>query len=138
MVQTMPLTALVATGDVLDTTSCSSHECEQVYRAREATPDTDDVGGSRADVLAVGPDGKRVALEAQLAPMTAAVGEERTASYAADSFEPCGSPRRNTPWLYEVPGVKIGPVEQTAGRRRVSAAHREPRRRTTRHRRAED
>lgn len=169
----MPLTSRLATGDVLDSTTCSDEDWERVHRARprveltcrgceasmhakrsrrglrffahdqlredcpsagetaehlwlkatiagfvrdagwqpiiEATPTTDDVGGWRADVLAVGPAGDRVALEAQLAPMTAAVGEQRTATYAADGIRTLWVTTKNASWLYDIPGVKVVP-----------------------------
>lgn len=167
----MPLTSLLATGDVLDSTTCSDEDWERVHRARprveltcrgcdgsmhakrsrrglrffahdqlredcpsagetaehrwlkaalagfvrdagwqpiiEAAPNRDDVGGWRADVLAVGPAGDRVALEAQLAPMTTAVGEQRTATYEADGIRTLWVTTKNAPWLYEIPGVKL-------------------------------
>ncbi len=173
----MPLTSRLATGEVLDSTTCSDEDWERVHRARprveltcrgcdgsmhakrsrrglrffahdqlredcpsagetaehlllkatiagfvrdagwqpiiEATPTTDDVGGWRADVLAVGPAGDRVALEAQLAPMTTAVGEQRTATYAADGIRTLWFTTKNAPWLYEIPGVKV--VQETSG-----------------------
>lgn len=175
----MPLTALLATGDVLDATSCRDEDWERVHRARprvdltcrgcdgsmhakrsrrslrffahdqlredcpsagetaehlwlkttlaklvrdagwrsiiEATPSAEDTGGWRADVLAVGPSGERVALEAQLAPMTTAVGEERTAVYATDGIRALWVTTKNTPWLYEIPGVKVGVTESASG-----------------------
>lgn len=66
-----------------------------------------------ADVLAIGPRGERVALEAQLVPMTAAGGEERTATYAADAIRTLWVTTKNTSWLYGIPGVKIGPSDHT-------------------------
>ena len=53
----------------------------------EANPE-EPVGGRWADVLAVSPDGqRRVALEVQLSPQTAAVTTERTADYAGVDVE---------------------------------------------------
>lgn len=73
----------------------------------EALPSPADTGGWRADVLAVGPDGHRVAFEVQLSPMTVDVGEERSRRYAADSIQTVWVTDRTPPWLHRLPGVRV-------------------------------
>ncbi len=74
----------------------------------EAEPRAGDIGGWRADVLAIAPDGaRRVALEAQLAPMTEAVGVERTDRYAQDGIETLWITLKNAPWLWKLLGCKV-------------------------------
>jgi competence protein CoiA len=74
----------------------------------EAEPAAGDHGGWRADVLALSPDGSgRLALEAQLAPMTTAEGRERTDRYAADGIATWWFTLRNAPWLWTLPGGKV-------------------------------
>lgn len=63
----------------------------------EAQPASGDHGGWRADVLAVTPDGKRFAFEAQLAAMTAAEGIERTERYQRDQIETVWFTTKNAP-----------------------------------------
>lgn len=73
----------------------------------EAEPTSPDTGGWRADVLATGEGGRRVAFEAQLATMTVAEGQERGARYAADGIETVWVTTKDAPWLYRLPGVKV-------------------------------
>jgi competence protein CoiA len=55
--------------------------------AVEATPGSGDVGGWRADVLAIdATTGRRVAFEVQLAALTIADARSRTARYSADEI----------------------------------------------------
>lgn len=76
--------------------------------AIEATPDRGDRGGWRADVLAVDDQsGRRIAFEAQLAAMTIADAQTRTARYAADAIETVWLTTRNAPWLWSVPGCQL-------------------------------
>lgn len=75
--------------------------------ALEAEPCSGDVGGWRADVLAVAPDGRRFAFEAQLAPMTAEVGAERAARYRADGIPSAWITTKAAPWLYRLPGAHV-------------------------------
>jgi len=81
----------------------------------EAEPRAGDIGGWRADVLAIAPEGaRRVALEAQLAPMTEAVGVERTERYAQDGIETLWVTLKNAPWLWKLMGCKVDRDESTA------------------------
>jgi hypothetical protein len=74
----------------------------------EALPTADDVGGWRADVLAVDEDsGRRVAFEVQLAAMTISDGEARTARYAGDAVETVWLTTRNARWLWSLPGCQL-------------------------------
>jgi len=73
----------------------------------EAEPSALDVGGWRADVLGVSPGGRRVALEAQLAAMTVAVGEERTARYRTDGIDTVWVTTKGASWLYGIGGVQV-------------------------------
>ncbi|MFF4741305.1 hypothetical protein ACFY2W_36290 [Streptomyces sp. NPDC001262] len=79
-------------------------------------------GSWRADVLATGPGGRRIALEAQLAAASVADIEERTARYAAAGVECCWfTDRKTVPWLDRAPSVQVrrpddgGDVQVTAG-----------------------
>ncbi|MFJ3880910.1 hypothetical protein ACIPW5_26135 [Streptomyces sp. NPDC090077] len=87
-----------------------------------------DDGSWTADALATMPDGRRVALEAQLAPKAAAEIEMRTARYAAAGVEVCWfSDRRKVPWLDSTPAVQLaragdgGPLQVVAGAARFVA-----------------
>lgn len=87
-----------------------------------------DDGAWTADALATMPDGRRVALEAQLAPKSAADIEMRTARYAAAGVEVCWfSDRRKVPWLDSTPAVRLaraedgGPLQVVAGAARFVA-----------------
>nr|WP_300148906.1 competence protein CoiA family protein [Propionicimonas sp.] len=73
----------------------------------EAIPSTGDHGGWRADVLGVSPNGRRVAFEVQLAPMTVDEGIERTARYERDGI-PCVwlSPRQ-AHWIGSLPSCHL-------------------------------
>jgi hypothetical protein len=74
----------------------------------EAVPREGDVGGWRADVLATNPsNGTRVAFEAQLASMTLAEGEERTARYGTDGITTFWVTTGTPPWLWRLPGFRI-------------------------------
>ena len=73
----------------------------------EEGPRPSDVGGWRADMLAVSPDGaRRVAFEVQLATMTAAEGAERTERYERDRIETVWVTTRHAPWLLAIPSVR--------------------------------
>ncbi|WP_327259905.1 competence protein CoiA [Streptomyces sp. NBC_01240] len=70
-------------------------------------------GGWRADVLAVSPDGRRIALEAQLSPITEHEVRERTARYEVDGVEVCWFDDRDRPrpWMGAVPSLHLtGPA----------------------------
>jgi competence protein CoiA len=73
----------------------------------EAFPSPTDTGGWRADVLAVGPDGHRVAFEVQLSPMTVDVGEQRSRRYAADGIQTVWVTDQTPHWLHRLPGVRV-------------------------------
>lgn len=74
----------------------------------EVDPGADDAGGWRADVLARDVESaRRVALEAQLAPMTVDVGRQRTALYAADQIGVLWATTKDSPWLLRLPGIKV-------------------------------
>lgn len=76
--------------------------------AVEATPDRGDSGGWRADVLAVDDrSGRRIAFEAQLATMTVADAQARTARYAADAIQTIWLTTRHAPWVWSVPGCQL-------------------------------
>jgi hypothetical protein len=88
----------------------------------EALPGPGDVGGWKADVLAVAPNGsRRVALEAQVSPMPD--GLERVERYERDGIESLWVTPGDPAWLWRltscrVPGAKIGSDDQlvvTAG-----------------------
>lgn len=78
----------------------------------EALPGAQDTGGWRADVLAVGESGDRVAFEVQLAAMTTAEGEQRTGKYAVDGIQTVWVTTRAAPWLYTLPGVQVDPDQE--------------------------
>lgn len=73
----------------------------------EATPGPHDSARWRADVLAVGPRGHRVAFEVQLSTMTVTEGWERTQRYAADGIQTVWVTTRAAQWLYALPGVLV-------------------------------
>ncbi|MGZ4173661.1 MAG: hypothetical protein ACXVQR_04195 [Solirubrobacteraceae bacterium] len=67
-----------------------AHRRTRPFRARLGSDHRGRTGRRRswrADVLARGPESRRIAFEIQLAPMTAAVGRERVADYDADGME---------------------------------------------------
>lgn len=73
----------------------------------EEGPRPGDVGGWRADLLAVNPGGtRRVAFEVQLASMTASEGAERTERYERDQIETVWITTRHAPWLLSIPSVR--------------------------------
>ncbi|MFF3113607.1 competence protein CoiA [Kitasatospora sp. NPDC057904] len=63
--------------------------------------------GWRADVLATAPDGRRLALEAQLSPITTADIEMRTRRYAAAGVDSCWVTTTRAPWLLAVPSLQV-------------------------------
>lgn len=69
----------------------------------EAAADADDHGGWRADVLATGPMRRRIALEVQLAPMTASIGCERASLYRRDGVESVWLTPGNPQWVLKIP-----------------------------------
>lgn len=73
----------------------------------EATPSTGDLGGWRADVLGISPDGRRVAFEVQLAPMTVDEGIERTARYARDDIQCVWVSPRHAHWIGSLPSCHL-------------------------------
>ncbi|MFB7356098.1 competence protein CoiA family protein [Streptomyces gardneri] len=66
-------------------------------------------GAWRADVLAVCPDGRRYALEAQLSPITEDSVRERTDRYVTDGVEVCwfDDRERPRPWMAAVPSLHV-------------------------------
>ena len=77
----------------------------------EATPGSGDVGGWRADVLAVdATTGRRVAFEVQLAALTIADARSRTARYSADEIQTIWLTTRSAPWVWAVPGCRLEQV----------------------------
>jgi hypothetical protein len=77
----------------------------------EAEPFPGDVGSWRADVLAISDDGRRHALEAQLAAMTPAEGLERTVRYSIDEIDTTWFTTKDAHWLLKLTGVKVQYVE---------------------------
>ncbi|MET8289887.1 competence protein CoiA family protein [Streptomyces sp. NPDC005132] len=71
----------------------------------DAAPD----GRWRADVLAISPDGRRLALEAQLSAITEREACERTTRYTADGVEVCWFDDRDhpRPWMNAVPSLHL-------------------------------
>ncbi|MEU1036312.1 competence protein CoiA family protein [Streptomyces mirabilis] len=71
----------------------------------DAAPD----GRWRADVLAVSPEGRRIALEAQLSAITERDVLERTNRYTADGVEVCWFDDRDRPrpWMNAVPSLHL-------------------------------
>ncbi|MFF9915381.1 competence protein CoiA [Streptomyces sp. NPDC013457] len=76
-------------------------------------------GAWRADVLAVSPDGRRFALEAQLSPITQDDVLKRTERYAADKVGVCWFDERERPrpWMSAVPALHV--TRAAEGRRSV-------------------
>ncbi|GGT62802.1 competence protein CoiA [Streptomyces purpureus] len=72
-----------------------------------------------ADVLALAPDGRRFALEAQLSPITEAGVRDRTQRYAADEVQVCwfDDRERPRPWMAAVPSLHL--TESAGGPRAV-------------------
>lgn len=77
--------------------------------AIEARPSPTDLGGWRADVLATGTDGRRVAFEVQLAGMTVEEGVERTSRYAADGIATVWVSTKHTHWMTRLPSMHLTP-----------------------------
>ncbi len=73
----------------------------------EATPNVDDSGGWRADVLGTAPSGRRVAFEIQLAGITIAEGQERTDRYARDQSMTIWVSTRHTVWISGLPSARL-------------------------------
>lgn len=73
----------------------------------EAIPSTGDHGGWRADVLGISPDGRRVAFEIQLAPMTIDEGAQRTARYERDGVQCVWITPRPAHWVCSLPSCRI-------------------------------
>lgn len=84
----------------------------------EATPDVNDSGGWRADVLGTAPSGRRVAFEIQLAGMTIAEGQERTDRYARDQIMTIWVSTKHAVWISALPSarLRLGPETLTADR----------------------
>jgi len=74
----------------------------------EAEPGPRDVGGWRADVLAINPQSScRIAFEIQLASMSIFDGQERTTKYDRDAITAVWVTTRNPPWLWGLSGFKL-------------------------------
>ena len=81
----------------------------------EAVPAASDAGGWRADVLAIGPDGRRVAFEAQLSGMPVSVGRERAERYASDGIDTVWvTTRSRCAWLGKIHGLQVADVPSGA------------------------
>lgn len=83
-----------------------------IRAAREAGFDAqlevDGPGGRwRADVLVTAPGGRRIALEAQLSPISRNDVLERTRRFEVDQVEVCWFTDRQTRWLGSAPAVQI-------------------------------
>ncbi|MGP3978988.1 competence protein CoiA family protein [Streptomyces sp. 8N114] len=78
--------------------------------------------GWRADVLATEPSGRRLALEAQLSPITYADITDRTYRYAASGVEVCWVTDTEPPWLMSVPSLQVTAEEN--GQLRILDGHR--------------
>jgi hypothetical protein len=81
----------------------------------EADADAGDHGGWRADVLASGPEGRRIAFEIQLAPMTAAVGRERAARHGRDRVESIWLTPDNPQRAMKIPTLAVSSLKPDAG-----------------------
>lgn len=77
----------------------------------EAAPSIGDHGGWRADVLGISPDGRRVAFEVQLAPMTVEEGIERTERYARDGIQCAWLSPRHAHWISSLPSCHLTDVD---------------------------
>lgn len=77
----------------------------------EAAPSIGDQGGWRADVLGISPDGRRVAFEVQLAPMTVEEGIERTERYARDGVQCVWLSPRHAHWIGSLPSCHLTDVD---------------------------
>lgn len=68
--------------------------------------------GWRADVLATSPDGRRVAWEAQLAPITPEDIARRHDTMTSTGLEVCWVADRPRLWIGHVPAVAVAPAEE--------------------------
>ncbi|WP_448070820.1 competence protein CoiA family protein [Georgenia yuyongxinii] len=73
----------------------------------EATPDVNDVGGWRADVLATTSAGRRVAFEIQLSRMSLAEGRARTERYAVDGIATVWLTTKHAHWVTALPSGRL-------------------------------
>ncbi len=73
----------------------------------EASPGPDDSGSWRADVLAEGPDGRRLAFEVQHSGLTVADGQARTDRYRSDGIDSVWIATGPRPWLLDLPGICV-------------------------------
>lgn len=80
----------------------------------EAPPSPSDRGGWRADVLAVGLDGRRVAFEVQLAGMSVDEGAFRTERYAADNIATVWVTTKHAHWMSCLPSMRL--LDEGGGR----------------------
>lgn len=105
--------------------SCPSHgespahlalkdELARAARAADCTARFEIAGPTgtwRADVLAETPDGRELALEAQLASQTVEKTKARTAAFNADGVAAFWfSPRKTVPWLHDAPTLHLAPL----------------------------
>jgi len=80
----------------------------------EAGPMEGDTGGWRADVLATGIEGRRIAFEVQLAPMTVADGIERAGAYERDRVEQVWLTPSNPNWALSIPTLALSGAKPVA------------------------
>ena len=73
----------------------------------EAGPQPGDTGRWRADVLAVGPDRRRVAFEIQFSPLTVEEGVARSERYSADGIETVWVAAWKVHWLLDLACVVL-------------------------------
>lgn len=71
--------------------------------------------GWRADVLATGPRGRRVAWEAQLAQIAPDEIGARHSTMTADGLEVCWVADRPRAWIGDVPAIAVAPVHPDTG-----------------------
>lgn len=71
--------------------------------------------GWRADVLAISPEGRRVAWEAQLAQITPGEIVDRHATMTADGLEVCWVADRHRAWIGDVPAIAVAPANPETG-----------------------
>jgi Competence protein CoiA-like family len=82
--------------------------------AIEAGPMEGDTGGWRADVLATGVEGRRMAFEVQLAAMTVADGIERAGVYERDHVEQVWLAPSNPSWALSIPTLAVSGAKPLA------------------------
>lgn len=75
--------------------------------------------GWRADVLATSPHGRRVAWEAQLAPITSEEIVDRHSTMTADGLEVCWVADRHRAWIGDVPAIAVAPAHPDTGEARL-------------------